>query len=72
MDSIPQLGFVIVIGKIVSPENIIFISRISNNRFCNFLSSKQILDNLMEKHRAITLITKSYKSEDPATQQKEQ
>ncbi|VVC43967.1 Hypothetical protein CINCED_3A000951 [Cinara cedri] len=42
-------------GKIVSPKNIIFISRISNNRFCVFLSSKQILDNLIQITQSINI-----------------
>lgn len=43
----------IAIGKLVSPKNITFVSRILNNRFCLFLASKQILDNLMDMHRSI-------------------
>jgi hypothetical protein len=46
---------VLAIGKIVSPRNITFVSRISNNRFCIFLSSKQILDNLIDTHPFITI-----------------
>lgn len=47
IDGIPQKEYVIAIGQIVQPKNISFISRISNNRFCIFLNSKEILDSLM-------------------------
>ncbi|KAE9528624.1 hypothetical protein AGLY_012199 [Aphis glycines] len=55
IDGIPQKDYVLAIGKIVSPKNITFVSRISNNRFCIFLSSKQILDNLIDTHPFITI-----------------
>ncbi|CAI6350579.1 unnamed protein product [Macrosiphum euphorbiae] len=55
IDGIPQKDYVLAVGKIVSPKNITFVSRISNNRFCIFLSSKQILDNLIETHPFITI-----------------
>ncbi|KAE9533568.1 hypothetical protein AGLY_009206 [Aphis glycines] len=47
VDGVPQIEYILAIGKIVHPKNIKFVSRISNNRFCIFLSNKQILDNLM-------------------------
>uniref|UniRef100_A0A2S2PY02 Uncharacterized protein n=1 Tax=Sipha flava TaxID=143950 RepID=A0A2S2PY02_9HEMI len=53
IDGIPQKEYVLAIGKIVKPINIIFVSRISNNRFCIFLSSKQVLDNLMQHTQSI-------------------
>jgi len=55
IDGIPQKDYVLAVGKIVYPKNITFVSRISNNRFCIFLSSKQILDNLIEMHPFITI-----------------
>uniref|UniRef100_A0A2S2QA68 Transposon TX1 uncharacterized protein n=1 Tax=Sipha flava TaxID=143950 RepID=A0A2S2QA68_9HEMI len=55
IDGIPQKEYILAIGKIVSPKNITFISRISNNRFCVFLSSKQILDNLMQTTQSINI-----------------
>ena len=51
IDGIPQIEYIFAIGKLVKPINIIFVSRISNQRFCIFLSSKQVLDNLMEQTR---------------------
>ena len=55
IDGIPQKEYILAIGKIVSPINITFISRISNNRFCIFLSSKQILDNLIQTTQTISI-----------------
>lgn len=48
IDGVPQIQYILAIGKIVQPNNIKFVSRISNNRFCIFLSNKHILDNLMQ------------------------
>jgi hypothetical protein len=55
IDGIPQKEYIMAIGKIVSPKNILFGSRISNNSFCIFLSNKIILDNLMETHQTISI-----------------
>lgn len=55
IDGIPQKDYVLAIGTIVSPKNITFISRLSNNRFCIFLSSKQILDDLLQKTQSINI-----------------
>jgi len=40
IDGVPQIEYILAIGKIVLPKNIKFVSRISNNRFCIFLSNK--------------------------------
>lgn len=45
----------LAIGKIVKPINIIFVLRMSNNRFWIFLSSKQFLDNLMQHTQSINI-----------------
>lgn len=55
IDGIPQRDYVIAIGKLISPKNIVYASRISNNRFCIFLSSKQILDSLLASTQTITI-----------------
>jgi len=39
----------------VTPKNITFASRISNNRFCIFLSNKSSLDALLEKTKIIPI-----------------
>lgn len=55
INGIRQIDYILAIGKIVSPKHIIFTSRISNNRFCVFLSSKEILETLLEKTNTITV-----------------
>jgi len=55
IDGVAQKDYVFAIGKLVTPKNITFISRISNNRFCIFLASKQILDNLFQKTQSINI-----------------
>lgn len=55
IEGIPQRDYIVAIGKLISPKNIVFASRISNNRFCIFLSSKQILDSLLASTQTITI-----------------
>jgi len=55
IDGVPQKDYIIAIGQIVQPRNILFVSRISNNRFCIFLSSKEILESLLAKTQIINI-----------------
>lgn len=55
IDGVPQKDYIIAIGQIVQPRNILFVSRISNNRFCIFLSSKEILESLLTKTQTINI-----------------
>jgi hypothetical protein len=55
IDGLPQIQYILAIEKIVQPNNIKFVSGISNNRFCIFLSNKQILDNLMQTTNHINI-----------------
>jgi len=55
IDGMSQRDYILALGKIVSPKNIVYVSRISNNRFCIFLSSKQIQDSLLESTQTITV-----------------
>lgn len=41
--------------EIISPKNILFVSRISNNRFCLFLTSKLLVSSLIKKIKLITI-----------------
>lgn len=43
------------IGNIVGPKNIIFASRISNNRICIYLKSEETVDQLIQCHQIITI-----------------
>jgi len=43
------------VGEILSPKNISVVSRISNNRFCLFLTNKLLVDSLVEKTKFIMI-----------------
>jgi hypothetical protein len=43
------------IGKVIGPKNIISISKISNNRICTYLSSKQLADDFVTKFPEISI-----------------
>ena len=47
--------YIKAIGNIVTPKNILFSSRISNNRICIYLSSKKLVDHLIENHKTVTV-----------------
>lgn len=55
IEGIPQLDYIRAIGQIVTQKNILFVSRISNNRFCIFLNNKHTVDSLVEKTKFITI-----------------
>ena len=55
IDGVPQKDYILAIGQIVQPRNILFVSRISNNRFCIFLTSKEILESLLAKTQIINI-----------------
>jgi hypothetical protein len=55
IDGIKQIDYVIAIGKIIEPSNIISASRISNDRFCIFLASHTIADNIVRLHQNILI-----------------
>lgn len=47
--------YIKAIGSIVQPRNILFASRISNNRVCIYLSSVDLVDRLVEHHSSIKI-----------------
>lgn len=47
--------YVVEIGKIVEPKNIKFASRISNSRICIYLSSVQLVDNIVKEYSSIKI-----------------
>lgn len=53
VDGIKQIQYIIALNKITDASNIISASRISNNRFCVFLKSQQIANDIINKHSAI-------------------
>ena len=47
--------YVTALGTIVKPNAIRFVSRISNNRICIFMASKEIADNITQKYNSLTV-----------------
>lgn len=47
--------YIIAVGELVDPKNIIFASRVSNNRICIYLSSKDLVESFMSAHGGIKL-----------------
>jgi hypothetical protein len=52
INNIKQIEYVIAISKIILAKNIqfVFVSRISNNRFCVFFNSQSVLENILKTH----------------------
>lgn len=48
VDGIKISDYIIAVGSIVGPKNVKFASRISNNRVCIYLSSKNLVDTLIQ------------------------
>lgn len=54
-DELKVADYIIAIGNIVQPKNIIFASRISNNRICVYLSSVEHVNNIVDNHNIIKI-----------------
>jgi len=53
INNIKQIEYVTALSKIIPAENIQFVSRISNNRFCVFFNSQAVMENLLKTHSSI-------------------
>lgn len=53
VNNIKQIEYVTAISKIIPAENIQFVSRISNNRFCVFFNSQDVMENLLKTQSSI-------------------
>ncbi|KAL7294470.1 hypothetical protein TKK_0009908 [Trichogramma kaykai] len=54
-DGISLTDYTCAIGDIVDPKNVLYSSRISNNRVCLYLSSKQLVDEVTDKFEHIVI-----------------
>lgn len=45
--------YVIATGEVVKPEDMQFVSRMSNNRVCMYFSSKQVVDSFIDEYGGI-------------------
>lgn len=55
IDDTQKNEYIVEVGKLVGPKNVIFASRISNNRICIYLSSKDSVNEFINKYGGITL-----------------
>lgn len=55
LNNITLQDYIYALGNITSPKSITFCSRISNNRICIYLSSKNAVDNFMNNHGSIKI-----------------
>lgn len=60
-DNIPLKDYIITIGNVVQPSNILFASRISKGRLCIFLSSSSLVNNLIDNNPFITIQHQQFK-----------
>lgn len=55
VESLKFADYVLALGSIIKPTDIKFASRISNNRICMYLASKELVDTLIESHQSINV-----------------
>lgn len=55
IDGLQVRDYVVETGKIVGPKNILFASRMSNNRICIYLTTKTLVESFVEKEGGITI-----------------
>ncbi|CAH1099727.1 unnamed protein product [Psylliodes chrysocephalus] len=48
--------YLVPLGAIIEPKNILFSSRLSNNRVCMYLASKDIVEKFINDHRGVIII----------------
>lgn len=53
--------YVISVGSIVGPRNVVSASRIANNRICIYLSSTEVADEFVGKHPELLILAESVK-----------
>lgn len=55
IEGIPQIEYINVLSTLTNPVNILFASRISNNRFCVYFANKNIVNDLIDQNPTITV-----------------
>jgi len=55
IEDVPQIEYIKAFSQITIPKNIKFASRISNNRFCIYFASKNIVDQIITKQPYIVI-----------------
>lgn len=60
-DDLRLSDYVIGVGSIIGPKNILSASRIANNRICIYLDSQQLVDDIVKNHQTILIKEKHVK-----------
>lgn len=55
IDGLILSDYVVAIGDIVTPNNVIFASRLSNERICIYLSNKSYVDQIVSEYVTVTI-----------------
>ena len=55
MEGLTLTDYTVAIGDIVKPSNILFASKISNNRICLHLKSKELVEDITEKYEYVEI-----------------
>lgn len=55
IDGITIKDYIVGLGSLIGPQNLRYASRISNNRVCCYLSSKDCVDKFMTEHAGISV-----------------
>ncbi|CAD6228027.1 GSCOCG00006316001-RA-CDS, partial [Cotesia congregata] len=55
IDKVKIEDYAKAIGDIIGAKEVRFISRISNNRVCIYVSTKELADNLIEKQKNVVI-----------------
>jgi len=61
IENVSNEDYLISISEFVSPSKVRFISRMSNNRLCVYLDSKETVDKFLENHSELTIKKKLVK-----------
>jgi len=55
IEDVPQIEYIKAFSQLTSPTNITFASRISNNRFCIYLTNKNIVEQIISQQSYIVI-----------------
>lgn len=53
VEGISKNEYIVAVGNIIQPCNVIFASRISNGRICVYFSNKELVESFMSDHKGI-------------------
>lgn len=59
VEGIPVREYALAIAQLIEPQNILYISKISQGRVCLYVSSQDIADKLVNTHKTVSINTHS-------------